>query len=238
MVSPAEPGVELPLAYLQGELEFRGRRFKSDRRAYITDPELTWLVDRVLVAGDVLGAHLGRMPRLLEFGVGGGALAISIKLERPQWSLCGVDIDGAALALAHENATAHGADIRLDCVDLCAHGAALDADLIFGDPPWGGDQDLYDGVRSAAYYAQMPAGSAFPGGDGPTAVHDQLLQRLVAADEAVIVALNYGVLAPALVERSAQRLPSWRALQPVPGLRLVVGANRSELASLVDRCCQ
>lgn len=58
-----------PAPYVAGFLIFLGQRFRIDRRAFITDPETSALIDVVLAEGDSLAARLGRAPRLLEFSV-------------------------------------------------------------------------------------------------------------------------------------------------------------------------
>ncbi len=79
-------------------------------------------------------------------------------------------------------------------------------DLVFGDPPWGDAEDLYDGVRDAAWYRQMPERSAFPGGGGRTTIHDELIRRFVAQRWASLLILNYGILPRKLIEISAAPL--------------------------------
>jgi len=213
-----------PLPYVLGYLDFRGRRFRCDRRAYITDPEASHLIDTVLAQGDQLQARLGRPLQVIDFGVGGGMLALSIKMERPHWRLCGLDIDRDALALAGENAAMHGVELE------CLHSDFLSGwpadrpppDLLFADPPWGGAQDLYDDERDAEYYRQMPAASAFPPG-GRTGIHDELLRRLAAARWPSLIVLNYGILPPALIEQSARPLARWHLHHPRPDISVLIG---------------
>lgn len=213
-----------PAPYVAGFLIFRGRRFRIDRRAFITDPETSALVDVVLAEGDSLAARLGRAPRLLEFGVGAGTLAISVKLERPHWRLAGIDIDTDALSLARENAELHGVAIELARSDFLGALPADDPpDLIFGDPPWGGSEDLYDTERDEHWYRQMPAHSAFPDDGGQTSVHDALIAATLARRWPTRLVLNYGVLPGTVIASSAAGLGNWRIVQPAPGLSVLVG---------------
>lgn len=214
-----------PAAYVAGFTEFAGRRFRMDRRAFITDAETAFLTEIVLAQGGRLQRELGRPPRVLEFGVGAGTLAITVKLGAPDWPVTGLDVDAAALALAAENAALHGAAIKLlesDYFD--AWPATADApDLIFGDPPWGSGSDLYDAGRDEHYYRQMPAASAFPPGGGRTAIHDELIRRVVAFGWRSLLVLNYGILPDAVIAHSAAPLAQWRLLHPQPGLSVMVG---------------
>lgn len=212
-----------PAAYAAGFLVFAGRRFRSDPRAFITDPETVLLVDAVIDEGTRMQALLERPLRVVEFGVGGGALAISVKLARPDWSLCGLDIDPAALQLAAENAALHGVHVDLLTSDLFSAWEGAPPDIVFGDPPWGGAGDLYDEDRDEAYYRQMPTASAFPAGDSPTAIHDALIADLLRRCWPSLLWLNYGVLPETTILRSAQGLAECRIVEAGAGLRLLRG---------------
>lgn len=214
-----------PAPYVAGFLEFRGRRFGSDARAYITDPEASHLIDTVNTQGRRLHEQLGRPLRVLEFGIGAGTLGITLKLENPQWSVAGLDVDPPALALARENARAHGVEIELHESDYFSGwpASAIVPDLVFGDPPWGDAEDLYDGVRDAAWYRQMPERSAFPGGGGRTTIHDELIRRFVAQRWASLLILNYGILPRKLIEISAAPLSRWELLHPRSEISVLAG---------------
>lgn len=183
-----------PLPYITQQLTFRGHTFKIDRRAYITDPELTYLLDAVLQAIDTFTQQQGRSPRVAEFGIGCGSLSISLKLERPELDLVGIDIDRGAIALAQENLQQFGVDIPLIESDFFTSWPyAAPPDIIYGDPPWGESTDLYDEERSAAYYHAMPCMSAYPVG-GKAAVHAGLLEHIAQRRWPSLLLLNCGVL--------------------------------------------
>nr|WP_282453030.1 methyltransferase [Lysobacter sp. CAU 1642] len=195
-----------------------------DRRAFITDSETSLLVDVVLEQGRALQRELHRPPRVLEFGVGAGSLSLALHALEPEWRYTGLDVDAAALELAAENAASHAC--RLDLLQSDYLDGWPDdrtpPDLVFGDPPWGSREDLYDAGRDAAYYDAMPPASAYPHG-GRTAIHDELLRRLRAAGWAARIVLNYGVLPEPLIARSAAPLPQWRLVHPKPGISVLVG---------------
>ncbi len=183
-----------PIPYITETIEFRHRFFKLDRRAYITDPELTYLVDAVLHDIDAFTAREGRSPLVAEFGVGCGSLSISIKLERPEVAIIGVEIDRSAIALALENVARYKVDIPIIESDFFSSWSFVDApDIIYGDPPWGETTDLYDPLRSAAYYHAMPVMSAYPVG-GKAAVHEGLLRHVKSQGWTSLMLLNCGVL--------------------------------------------
>jgi methylase of polypeptide subunit release factors len=214
-----------PPAYVAGFTVFRGRRFRVDPRAYITDPELTSLIDVLAAEGRQLEHHLGRPLCVLEFGVGAGTLAITVKREHPAWSVWGLDVDREALAVAAENVREHGVEVGLLESDYFAEWLkGMPApDVIFGDPPWGSAGDLYAEGRNAQYYRRMPARSAFPPGGSRCAVHDRIIAEVRALGWPSLLVLNYGVLPRAVIAPSVAPLREFRLLSPQPHLTVMVG---------------
>jgi release factor glutamine methyltransferase len=119
-----------PLAYVLGEWGFRRLTLKTDARALVPRPETETVVERALA----LAAGIER-PRILDVGVGSGAIALALKDERPDARVTGVDVSPDALALARENARRLGLDVEL----RENHGAAAAAegwDLVVANPPY------------------------------------------------------------------------------------------------------
>jgi release factor glutamine methyltransferase len=118
-----------PLAYVLGEWGFRRLTLKTDRRALVPRPETETLVERALAL-----IHDLEDPRVLDLGVGGGAIALAIKDERPRARVTGVDTSPEALGLARENAAALGlaVELRPGGVDVAAEGW----DLVVANPPY------------------------------------------------------------------------------------------------------
>lgn len=222
-----------PAPYLAGFLIFRGRRFAMDSRAYVTDPELSLLVDTVLREGDTLETKLGRPLRVLDFGVGAGTLALTIALERPHWTVLGLDIDPESLALAASNARHYKIELRLFQSDLL-EGWPEDEpppDLLYGDPPWGLETDLYDDERDAIYYDYMPRHTVFPPAGSRTGIHDALLRELTKRQWPTYAYLNYGVLPEPEIARSADGVMKWDIIEQGEGLSLLK-------ASFSGRSCE
>lgn len=206
-----------PLAYVRGVVEFRGRRFKIDRRAFVTEPENTHLIDAIVEAAR---ARADGWPRLAaDVGVGCGSLAISLAMELPATRLVGLEINDAALELARENAVLHGVELELVASDLfAAWSDRPPPDLVFGDPPWGddGDDTAYEGTPPTAHFLQMPALSALPE-EGRTAVHRRILDDLRERGWRTEVFLNCGCLPEADVVALGRRTRWFEVLHRAPG---------------------
>jgi release factor glutamine methyltransferase len=118
-----------PLAYVLGEWGFRHLTLKTDARALVPRPETETVVGRVLALLDGYDA-----PRVLDVGVGSGAIALAVKDERPDALVTGVDISTDALSLSRENAERLGLEVefREQGVDAAAEGW----DLVVSNPPY------------------------------------------------------------------------------------------------------
>ncbi len=88
-----------PLQHIEGEVEFREIRLKVDRRALIPRSETELLVD-------ALKKHLPAVerPRILDIGMGTGAIALSVAREIPRAEVSAGDISPPCLELTRENA--------------------------------------------------------------------------------------------------------------------------------------
>ena len=118
-----------PLAYVLGEWGFRRLTLRTDARALVPRPETEIVVERALalLAGRV-------EPRILDVGTGSGAIALSLKDERPDAHVVGVDVSQDALSLARENAERLRLDVELREGDETA--AAESWDLVVSNPPY------------------------------------------------------------------------------------------------------
>ena len=124
-------GEREPLAYVLGEWGFRRLTLSVDRRAIVPRPETEIVVERALALLD------GKSdPDVLDVGTGTGAIALSIKDERPGARVTAMDLSRDALELAAENARRTGLDVRFVEEDLVG-GFGSDAyDLVVSNPPY------------------------------------------------------------------------------------------------------
>jgi release factor glutamine methyltransferase len=119
-----------PLAYVLGEWGFRRLTLKTDARALVPRPETETLVERALALAEGI-----ERPRILDAGVGSGAIALALKDERPDARVTGVDVSAEALALAGENAERLGLEVELRRGDG-ATVAAEGWDVVVANPPY------------------------------------------------------------------------------------------------------
>jgi len=118
-----------PLAYVLGEWGFRGLTLKTDARALVPRPETEVVVERALALIHGIGE-----PRVLDVGVGSGAIALSIAAEHPGAQVTGVDTSPAALELAAENAALLGLEVELRRGGSESAGEGWD--LVVANPPY------------------------------------------------------------------------------------------------------
>jgi release factor glutamine methyltransferase len=126
-----------PLAYVLGEWGFRRLKLAVDSRALVPRPETEVVVERCLAL--LAGV---KEARVLDVGVGSGAIALSIAEEHPGAQVWAVDSSEAALALAEENRARAGVNgrVRLARGDLLA-GQRGPFDLVVSNPPYVGAEE-------------------------------------------------------------------------------------------------
>ncbi|MDD4882768.1 MAG: peptide chain release factor N(5)-glutamine methyltransferase [Gallionellaceae bacterium] len=149
-----------PVAYILGEREFYGRKFRVSPATLIPRPETEHLVDAAL-------SHGPDAARVLDIGTGSGCIAITLKLERPDWSLCAVDVSTDALAMAQANGERLGAGIEWLESDLFAALAGRRFALIVSNPPYIAAGDGHLGQGDVRF---EPKGALASGADGLDAI--------------------------------------------------------------------
>jgi len=121
-----------PVAYILGEREFYGRRFKVTPDVLIPRPDTELLVDAALEK-----LPQDRPAHILDLGTGSGAIAITLALQRPFSKVLAVDASSEALAVAQENAYQLGAP-NVECIASNWY-TVLDVknfDIIVSNPPY------------------------------------------------------------------------------------------------------
>jgi release factor glutamine methyltransferase len=124
-----------PVAYLLGEREFYGRRFRIDKRVLVPRPDTETLVDVALLRTEARSMSM----RALDLCTGSGCVAITLARQRPTARVHGTDVSEDALDVARENA------LRLGAYNASfARGDLFDAvppalapfDVITANPPY------------------------------------------------------------------------------------------------------
>ena len=124
-----------PISRIQGYREFYGRNFMINPHVLDPRPESELLIDQALrlFPHDWAG-------RVLEIGVGSGALLISLALERPYCQLVGTDISIKALGCAKANIKAYGLQPRIQLEKASWFPQSINQkplfDLIYANPPY------------------------------------------------------------------------------------------------------
>ena len=152
-----------PVAYLVGEREFYSMRFKVTPDVLVPRPETEALVSEAV-------SHLrslGRGGRMWDACTGSGCVAIAAARHVANVSVLATDVSPAAVAVAAENAAAHGLADRvrcrladlLDLPDDC--GEWREVDFLSANPPY-----VADGDEVAEEVRHEPPVALFAGDDG------------------------------------------------------------------------
>lgn len=152
-----------PLQYITGEAAFRMLTLRVDRRALIPRPETEGLVG---VALRLMGSQ--ERVAALDAGTGSGAIALSLAVERPSWTVLAADLSPAALDLARENAARLGLGrvqwLEADITNLFFWRSLPVLDLVISNPPYVATGE-WDGLpREITGYE--PAGALLAGEGG------------------------------------------------------------------------
>lgn len=118
-----------PPQYLIGFEEFYGRKFTVTPDTLIPRPETEELVEKCLKMSS------NHPLRVVDVGTGTGAIAITLKLERPQWQVEAVDISATALEVAVENSHTLGAAVHFHLGDILEPIEAP-IDILISNPPY------------------------------------------------------------------------------------------------------
>jgi len=119
----------IPPQYLLGYEYFFGHRLKVTKDTLIPRPETEELVALCLSMNE------GKTKKVVDIGTGTGAIAISLKLARPDWDVIALDISKDALCVAEENAENLQASIKFTQSDVLS-AISEKQDIIISNPPY------------------------------------------------------------------------------------------------------
>ncbi|KUP04181.1 SAM-dependent methyltransferase [Bacillus coahuilensis p1.1.43] len=167
----------IPIQHIIGYEEFYGRRYKVNRHVLIPRPETEELVYHTLEKISDLFKATGTALTLADIGTGSGAIAISMKLERPTLQVYASDLHEEALQVAKENADRLGAEVHFTQGNLLhpimERGVKLD--VMLSNPPYipEGDKEWMSEVVTE----HEPHSALFAGADGMV-LYRQFMEEL------------------------------------------------------------
>ena len=127
-----------PVQYIIGKTSFLDLELKVTPAVLIPRPETEELVRWVLDHREELPAA----PRILDVGTGSGCIALGLKKHLPEAAVHALDVSGAALAVARENAGALGLGVHFHQADVHAPGGGWGTfDLLISNPPYVPESD-------------------------------------------------------------------------------------------------
>ena len=173
-----------PVQYIAREAEFYGLRFGVNRDVLIPRPETELVVEKALE----LAKNLLR-PRVVDVGTGSGAIALTLKHERPDSVVTATEISKTALRVARGNAERLGVlgSVRFLQGDLLAPVGDEQFDIVVSNLPYVGERDRDSLAVEVREFE--PAQALFAGADGLDAY-----RRLIPAAYRALLSGGFAVL--------------------------------------------
>ncbi|KMY55680.1 SAM-dependent methyltransferase [Bacillus sp. FJAT-27231] len=130
-------GEGVPIQHMIGQEEFYGRNFAVNGDVLIPRPETEELIWHTL---ESLSQHFHQKKemQMADIGTGSGAIAITMKLERPHLTVYASDLSEKALNTAKQNSEALHADIEFLHGDLLGPfiERGIKLDIVLSNPPY------------------------------------------------------------------------------------------------------
>ncbi len=147
-----------PVAYILGRVEFWSLPFRVTPDVLIPRPDTEVLIEEAL-------QHIEGECRILDIGLGSGAIAIALAHEKKDAAVAGIDISPQAVAIAGENARRNGVADRVDfSLGNLEDFSGGPYDLIVSNPPYIPHADLQNLMPDVRDYE--PAAALDGGTDG------------------------------------------------------------------------
>ena len=125
-------GKRIPLQHILGNVNFAGNNFFCDKRALIPRPETEYFTELILerIENDFSG-------NILDLGTGGGAIIITLCIQKTNCKGTGLDKSKVAIELAKKNAQLHKmTNIKFGIFDWCKEKLKNEYDIIVSNPPY------------------------------------------------------------------------------------------------------
>jgi release factor glutamine methyltransferase len=183
----------VPIQHIIGFEEFYGRLFKVNEHVLIPRPETEELIYYGLEKMKSLFAK-GQSLNAADIGTGSGAIAVTLKLESPDWPLdmIAVDISDEALAVAKENSQRLGAEVAFYQGDLLKPlvDKGVKLDIMLSNPPY---IPLGDRVTMSEVVVDHEPQLALFGGEDGYDLYRQFMDELPAVmNETFLIGFEVG----------------------------------------------
>ncbi len=141
-----------PIQYVLEECFFYDALFYVNKNCLIPRAETEELVQLILQR------HPIDSKTVLDIGTGSGCIALSLKSQRPTWSISALDISKPALEVAKKNAK----DLKLDCLFiheniLSPQNTYTPFDIIVSNPPYVAEYEKKDMQKHVLNYEPKEA---------------------------------------------------------------------------------
>lgn len=180
-----------PVSRILGEREFYGRSFLVTPAVLDPRPETETIVEEVLRLIDERGWR-ERELRILDVGVGSGAILLTLLAELPRAHGLGSDVSLAALAVAERNAERLGVAARCSLVEARSlDGIAGTFDILVSNPPYIPRAEI---AALAADVRDYDPILALDGGGDGLDIYREMLRRVgdVVPDGVVLLEVGAG----------------------------------------------
>ena len=122
-----------PYQYLIGDVEFCNNKILVDERVLIPRFETEIMVNEVI---KYINSKDKKDLRIADVCTGSGCIAISLKKEFPEATVCAIDVSSEALDLARENAKLNEVDVKYFCHDVLKEDIDISYDIVVSNPPY------------------------------------------------------------------------------------------------------
>lgn len=174
----------MPVAYILGEKEFMGLKFRLNSDTLIPRPDTECLVERIAeIVGD-------KKVKILDLCTGSGCIGISLVKLLPNATCDLTDICHEALSAAKENAVLNGVDgrTRIFTLDVLNEEFPEGYDLIVSNPPY-----IESGIIKDLEVSEFEPTRALDGGEDGLSFYRAIVQKAYSAlDNNGILALEIG----------------------------------------------
>lgn len=190
---------DYPPQYLLGYEEFYGRPFKVNSATLIPRPETEELVEWCL---QTTAKQKNEKIQLVDVGTGTGAIAITLKLERPHWQISAVDVSKEALEIAQINSQMLGADVKY-YLGNTLEPIKEPVDILIANPPYVSKKEW--GLMDASVRQYEPSIALFAENDGLAIYKDIARQAQGKLTKEGKIFLEFGFMQGEAVEQIFQK---------------------------------